>query len=251
MVDSSHFETRLPPQSKLLPGRYRVYGDIVHESGFAQTLVSEVDVPATTSATGYAMLDTDDSWSAGPVAEAADDAEVRRTLPDGCELVWERGKGPLVERREHPLRFRVVAPDGKPAALEPYMGMIAHAMVTRADGTVFAHLHPTGSTSMAAQMALIMRTPADTLAGTLGKRIAAMDAQAGAMHGMAGMSGMGGMGNMSGKSGSSDTQGAFAIPYGFPKAGRYRMWVQVKRGGKIETAAFDVDVAAAGVMAAR
>ena len=33
-----------------------------------------------------------------------------------------------------------------------------------------------------------------------------------------------------------------SVPYAFPKSGRYRMWVQVKRAGKIITGAFDVDV---------
>ena len=33
-----------------------------------------------------------------------------------------------------------------------------------------------------------------------------------------------------------------SFPYGFPKAGRYRMFVQIKRGGTIETAVFDADV---------
>jgi hypothetical protein len=33
-----------------------------------------------------------------------------------------------------------------------------------------------------------------------------------------------------------------AIPYAFPKAGSYRMWVQVKRDSRVRTAAFDVNV---------
>jgi hypothetical protein len=37
-------------------------------------------------------------------------------------------------------------------------------------------------------------------------------------------------------------EGDVAIPYAFPKAGPFRMWVQMKREGKVRTAAFDADV---------
>jgi len=33
-----------------------------------------------------------------------------------------------------------------------------------------------------------------------------------------------------------------SFPYGFPKPGSYRMFVQVKRGGHIETGTFDARV---------
>jgi hypothetical protein len=36
--------------------------------------------------------------------------------------------------------------------------------------------------------------------------------------------------------------GAVSFPYAFPKSGHYRMWVQVKRVGRILTGTFDADV---------
>ena len=32
------------------------------------------------------------------------------------------------------------------------------------------------------------------------------------------------------------------FPYGFPSAGRYRIFVQMKHGETVETGAFDIDV---------
>jgi hypothetical protein len=34
----------------------------------------------------------------------------------------------------------------------------------------------------------------------------------------------------------------FSIPYGFPKPGLYRIFLQFKRAGKVETAVFDAQV---------
>ena len=78
---------------------------------------------------------------------------------------------------------------------------------------------------MASQMALEMRTPADSVAGSLGRRMSRA-------HDMSGhaMPMMGALSN------------AFEIPYGFPKRGHYRIWVQVKRHGVVQTGVFDADV---------
>jgi hypothetical protein len=35
-----------------------------------------------------------------------------------------------------------------------------------------------------------------------------------------------------------------SFPYGFPKPGEYRLFVQMKRGGVIETGVFDTQVVA-------
>jgi hypothetical protein len=33
-----------------------------------------------------------------------------------------------------------------------------------------------------------------------------------------------------------------SFPFGFPRAGDYRIFVQVKRGGRVQTGAFDAQV---------
>ena len=225
--DSDHFAARLPP---LPAGRYRVYADIVHESGFAQTLTATLEVgPQPEANRAYVPSDPDDSWSGDPATGATQTAQARFALADGSTITWRRGAGPLQAGREHPLVFDVTSTDGSPAALEPYMGMIAHAVVTRDDGSVFAHLHPMGTASMASHMALVMRTPADSVAGSLARRIAEHEAMPGMME----------------PARAALAQvGSFSIPYAFPTSGRYRIWVQVRHRGAVRTAAFDADIVA-------
>ena len=212
-VDSVHFEAPLPA---LPAGRYRVFADIVHESGFAKTLVSGVDLPGPDLPTPGDSA-SDDGIYIGPAA--AD----RATLPDGATITWDRGNAALVEGAPAPLSFTVREPDGRPAILEPYLGMPGHAVVARDDGAVFIHLHPMGTVSPAAQTTFTLRRQGDTATGAIGSRMAVEDsAMAGMTHAFPG--------------------GRISFPYAFPQPGRYRIWVQVKRGGRVRTAAFEAQV---------
>ena len=215
-VDSASFDAPLPP---LPPGRYRLFADVVHESGLARTLVATADVPARgdrSAPKGFSSAG-DDAWLAG--GPSAGDAP----LGDGLRLVWE-DRGPFVAGADTALRFTVRDSAGAVAELEPYMGMGAHAMVMRDDGSVFVHLHPMGTISMAAQERLLRRERGDTaLHGADQPTPAAGDAHAG--H-------------------AADVRypGTLTFPFAFPKAGTYRVWVQLKRGGAVRTAAFEARV---------
>ena len=192
-ADSVHFIDSLPP---LPAGRYRVFGDVVHQSGFAKTLVATVDIPGGTM--GRRIPAGDDASYVGGGGAGRD------TLPDGATVTWTGAAEPLAAGRPATLSFDFREPDGSPATLEPYLGMSGHAVVARDDGSVFIHLHPMGTISTAAQLAF---SPT-------------------AMPGMS----------------RGSPQGHITFPYAFPRAGHYRIWVQVKRSGRVETAAFDAVV---------
>ena len=207
------FEGALPAMSA---GRYLAFADVVHETGFAETMVSEVEIPA--GGEGTKVGDPDDAiFSGAPTA-------LKATLAGGATLEWERGDAPIVAGAEAPLTFVVRDAKGAVAQVEPFLGMAAHAVVVRDSADVFVHLHPIGTTSMAAQQALTSRTDADSLRGALAKRLAAMPVP----HVM-----------------NELLPGTFSFPYAFPRAGTYRVWVQLRRGGVIQTAAFDAVVEAA------
>jgi len=217
-ADSTSFAVPFPP---LPPGTYRIYADIVHESGFSQTLVDTVEVTATVSAeVETASLeapgrDPDDSWAALPPWGQA--SGERFALPSGRTLVWESGREPGLDA-EITLAFRVAEADGTPSALEPYMGMLSHAAVTRDDGSVFIHMHPAGSISLAAQ-----------------ERFRRAEGGAGSNAGS--NTPAGGMPAM------SDATDVVSFPFVFPAPGAYRIFVQVKIDGVVETGVFDLEVA--------
>jgi hypothetical protein len=205
--DSVAFEAAIPP---LPPGSFRVFADVVHASGFTQTMAATVDLraaPAPSAAgNGASTADPDDSW----IVEQGDGDATRAVLDDGTTLTWVRGGTPVVANAEAELRFAVSPPAGDTASLEPYLGMVAHAVVARHDGQVFVHLHPLGTISLAAQQRL---TPQDG-AGAMSHATGALRA-------------------------GRDT---LYFPYAFPQSGRYTAWVQIKRAGRVLTGAFPVDV---------
>lgn len=229
-VDRSHFRAVVP--TELQPGRYYVYADVVHQSGFAQTLVDTVDVQAVVTnavATTYTPSDPDDSWSVQPGVPSINGSIPLAMLPDGATMAWAHKRGEtLIASKPLRLTFVVRAQDGKLATLEPYTGMLAHAAVRKLDGSVFEHLHPAGNISLAAQQLFEIRTRDSlrTTSATAAEDSAALAQADTAMHQMAG----------------DERPGVVRIPYAFPTPGRYRMWVQVKHGGKILTGVFDLDV---------
>jgi hypothetical protein len=128
---------------------------------------------------------------------------VSSLLRDGYRMVWVNGNAPLKARAATQFVFRLEDASGKPASdMQLYMGMVGHAEFVSDDASVFAHVHPDGSVPMAALM--LTKMP--------------MQHQ----HG--------------------DVPAMVSFPYGFPKPGRYRIFVQMQRKGHPEIGVFDVRV---------
>lgn len=202
-VRPKYFESTLPG---LAAGTYSVYADVTHESGLTQTVLSSLVL--TNSLAPAKGADPDDSWWEGNAAEGAVAA-----LRNGTS-VRMLSPASFKARTEALLRFDVLAADGKPAALEPYMGMWSHAVVRANDGSVYTHLHPSGTISMTAQELFARRERGESLKKPI-------DVMCGR------------------------PERELAFPYSFPTPGQYRIWVQVKINGKVQTAAFDLEATGA------
>ncbi|MGB7753259.1 MAG: hypothetical protein WCF88_17015 [Candidatus Acidiferrales bacterium] len=242
------FETDLPA---IPAGRYQVFADVVRESGFPDTMIAEINLPdipgvaltgdnsaaasSPLSANGARANNNSGASGINPASDAAEQVSITpdgptASLPDGYKMIWERGTAPFTANHFVWLRFRLETPDGKPVNdSEPYMGMAGHAEIVNSDRTVFAHIHPDGSVAMAA-LELTQKTSAQGNAG------ASAQARMNAGSEMAGT-------GMPGMDMSTDPRSAeVSFPYGFPKAGEYRLFIQMKRGGTIETGVFDTVV---------
>jgi hypothetical protein len=210
-INGDQFSIQLP---NMPGGRYQIFADVVHQTGFPTTIVGNVELPDIAGRPGSA---DDSEWAGAPILSGAN-ATVKCPLPDGGQMVWERPAMPLKAGTLTSFRFRVEDAQGKPVQdLEPYMGMAAHAEFVRSDLTVFAHVHPAGSAPMAA-LELAQ-------AGMLAYGAPEQSAMATDMA-------------MS----PASLPAEVSFPYGFPKGGDYRLFVQVKRAGQVETGVFDAHV---------
>jgi hypothetical protein len=203
--DDGGFTQLLP---SLPSGRYALFADVVVQNGFPITGTATLELPEQSCPT---ITGDDSQWLGSGARDSAD-------LGDGTKMIWDR-PARLRANEALPLRFRVVAADGSPVTLEPYMGMAGHAEVVASDTTVFAHIHPSGSVPMPA------------LALAQGGDQAAMDT-------MPGMP----MQGMTMPDANKPLPPAVAFPYGFPRPGDYRVFVQVKHAGHVLTGAFDAHV---------
>ena len=151
-----------------------------------------------------APLGPDDA-SAHPTAVGSDPLGNTFKLPDGYRMVWDKPTT-ITANTAYSFRFRLLAPNGWPATdMQPYLGMAGHAAFVKTDGTVFAHTHPEGSAAM----------PAIMLANGMDSSM-----------------------NMP----SAPITNTVEFPYGFPKLGAYRIFIQMKHGSTVETGVFDANV---------
>jgi hypothetical protein len=211
------FEQRLPDMP---PGQYELFADLVHATGVSETVVARLEAPAFQGAslTGDdSAFAADQSRFRSPEGAALQGSEAH----DGTKIVWVHDEKPLVPKRLTMFTFRVDDASGQPATdLELYMGMPGHAVFMRRDRRVFAHVHPAGSAPMAA-LAIGQRG----LPVANNRDEAAADTHAG--H-------------------AATRPSTVSFPYGFPEGGDYRIFVQVKRSGRIVTGAFDAHVDSSG-----
>ena len=215
------------------PGSYQLYADVTHENGFSETLTASLALPelpafyaalwqsagevicstatVLSRSTNFALApDPDDSWH----ILSADGGPSTSRVTGGQNMVWENA-GTLRAGSEVSLRFKLLDAQGSPASIEPYMGMLGHAAVRRKDGAVFAHLHPSGTFSMASQQFFLN------------------DGQLKAFSTVP---------HTNHVAGGASSVSSVAFPYEFPQPGAYRIWVQLRSAGRVLTGAFDAEI---------
>jgi hypothetical protein len=208
-VGSGDFHLALPTMAA---GTYKLYADVVHANGFPETLVTSITVPFIR---GRELAGDDAEGTSIALKWNGEGTQTNAMykLPDGYTMTWKR-PGTLTAKTPEDFTFTLLDANGQPPKdMGLYMGMAGHAAFVKTDGTVFAHIHPSGTVSMAALM--MAQSQNDGSASDM-KDMPGMDAQS-----------------------IPDT---VSFPYGFPTPGNYRIFVQMKHANVVETATFDASV---------
>ena len=267
--DTLTFETALPP---IPGGKYLVFTDITRLSGFSETIPDTVDIPEPSKALVQAwndslMMDSDDTYyvtnSLTPSSLQAKlptgdivvcgSPGMQTTLADGSTATLELPKEQkFIAGKLYSLKFAIQDPEGKPAKLEPYLGMMGHAVVFKEDASVYIHLHPVGNYSMASQETMLARFQNESgpvkwdrlpkpqaFADSIDRLITHLNTLPQAERERV-------LGATMNHPETNDPEhpdhAVVSFPYSFPTAGKYRVYTQMKRDGKILNSAFDIDV---------
>jgi hypothetical protein len=273
--DTLNFEAKLP---NLPAGKYLLYADMLRYHGFQYTIADTVEIPQISSKiappSGAGGADSDDTYVitnplnsqkpllADEIITICGTPGVKTPLQDGSSIVWEEKPNQALQAgKVYDLKFSVLSPEGKSAELQPYLGMMGHAAVLKDDGSVYIHLHPNGTFSTTSVQAMQNRLLVETSSKIKGKssrnrmsdnsakptlqsakvfrdsvdnvlaKIQGMNVAEKDSFLMAGM-----------KHDKGHHAGNVNFPYSFPSAGNYRIWLQIKRNGRILTGVFDAKV---------
>ena len=130
------FIVKMPPVDF---GTYYLFMDVTHATGFSHTMTNKIEYNEENTTFTESIIDRerdlDDAW-------AINNEENR--------ITWKNKKPFYKSGDDIDLEFQVMN-NGKPAILEPYINMGGHAALLKKDQTVFVHIHPIGTISMASQ----------------------------------------------------------------------------------------------------
>jgi hypothetical protein len=256
--DTLTFEAPLP---NMPSGKYLIFADVLRYHSLQNTITDTVEIPQTPIVNVMPTFtgDSDDTFVVTNALNKRTNSVVdesiticgtpgvKTKLQDGSSIVWEeKPNQKLMAGKVYDLKFSVLTPDGKPADLQTYLGMMGHAAVVKDDASVYIHLHPNGTYSSTAVQVLQKRIEEtsnkrpnlnsakqfrDSVDNILAKLQTMSEVERDKLL----------MGNMKHEN-NGHHSGQVTFPYAFPKAGHYRVWLQVKREGKILTGVFDADV---------
>jgi hypothetical protein len=113
--------------------------------------------------------------------------------------------------------------------------MAGHLVLRHQDGSVFTHLHPGGTFSMAAQILFQMRADGKAplrAAGATNDPICRLPNTAELEAAWR-------------NANRDESDRVISFPYAFPRPGWYRLWFQFKANGEVITSVFDLEVSPA------